>query len=109
MHVVQPELNVKPESKDAFEQIERNYKTTIEAWPGFKTYQVIGSTVYVSSTSPELVVPQPYLRYIHLVEWETWEQQLSWTGSDQFAAGRDSVAPLTTEQYNTTFYKTVLE
>lgn len=109
MHVVHSELNVKPESKDAFEQIERDYKATIEAWPGFKTYQVIGSTVYVSSTSPELVEPQPYLRYIHLVGWETREQQLAWTGSDQFAAWRDSVAPLTTAQYNTTFYETVLE
>ena len=87
-------------------QVERDYKATIEAWPGFKAYQVIGSTVYVSSTSPELMVPRPYLMHIHLVGWEGTATRMD---GNQFAAWRNSVAPLTTEQYGATYYETVLE
>ena len=109
MHVVHSELNVKPESKAEFETIERNYKTTIQTWPGFQTYQVIVSKIYVNSDSPVLEDPQPYLRYIHTVGWDNRDHQLDWVRSDQFAAWRDSIAPLTTQQYNTTFFETGLE
>ena len=109
MHVVHTELDVRQEAQEEFERIEKDYKETIRGWPGFRSYQVLRSAIYVSSTSPELEAPRPYLRYLHMVGWESREHQLAWTGSPQFETWRDEITPLLTDSYRAVFYETALE